>query len=195
MLHPHTEVRFINEIVGRGVFATRFIPKGTVVWVNDALDRRFTEAEVQALPDECRRILETYCYRDSSGHWIFCWDNTRFINHSSRPTCILTPYLFELAVTDIPPGGQLTNDYGFFNIIEPFECLAEFEGDRTVILPDDLLRFAPDWDAQLAEAFRFFNLVEQPLRNLIGRDFLSESEAVAAGHRPPRSIRECYCPI
>ena len=32
MIHPSTELRFINDEIGYGVVATRFIPKGTIVW-------------------------------------------------------------------------------------------------------------------------------------------------------------------
>jgi hypothetical protein len=81
MLHPHTEVRFINEQIGRGVFATQPIPKGTVVWVQDRFDRVFTETEVRALEPVYQEILETYCFRDRQGRWVFCWDNTRFFQY------------------------------------------------------------------------------------------------------------------
>lgn len=192
MLHPHTEVRFINEQIGRGVFATQPIPKGTVVWVQDRFDRVFTETEVRALEPVYQEILETYCFRDRQGRWVFCWDNTRFVNHSFLPTCILTPYGFELAVTDIAAGQQLTNDYGFFNISEPFDCLPEFGCKRSRVMPDDLLYFADEWDAQLADAFRFFNLVYQPLIDLISPQCMGEISLISKGEKKPDSIRLCY---
>ena len=49
MLHPHTELRFVNADIGHGIFATRFIPKGTAIWVQDNFDRVHTEAEVRAI--------------------------------------------------------------------------------------------------------------------------------------------------
>ena len=45
MIHPHTELRFINEQMGFGVFATQFIPKGTIIWALDELDQ-ILEAEL-----------------------------------------------------------------------------------------------------------------------------------------------------
>ncbi|TYT73767.1 SET domain-containing protein [Desulfobotulus mexicanus] len=192
MLHPHTEVRFISEEIGRGVFATRPIPKGTVVWVQDRFDRVFTEAEVRSLEPVYQEILETYCFRDRCGRWIFCWDNTRYVNHSFSPTCILTPYGFELAVQDIEVGQQITNDYGFFNIIEPFDCLPEEGCQRSRVLPDDILRFAEIWDTRLAEAFTFFNRVAQPLSGLISKENHDIALAIAKGERSADSIRCCY---
>ena len=192
MLHPHTEVRLINQQIGHGVFATTRIPKGTAVWVRDQFDRLYTEAEVRALEPVYQEILEKYCFRDHLGRWVFCWDITRFINHSFRPTCIATPYGFEIAVVDIEPGQEITNDYGFFNIIEPFECFPEPGCPRTTVMPDDILRYAEVWDAQLADTFRFFNKVEQPLAGLMASATLARVRNIADGREPLDSIRSCY---
>lgn len=35
MIHPDTELRFINPEIGYGVFATQFIPRGTITWVRE----------------------------------------------------------------------------------------------------------------------------------------------------------------
>lgn len=192
MLHPHTEVRLIDDRIGHGVFATRLIPKGTAVWVLDKFDRVYTEAEVRELEPVYQEILEKYCFRDRHGRWVFCWDITRFINHSFCPTCITTPYGFEIAVVDIEPGRQITNDYGFFNIIEPFECFPEPGCDRTIVMPDDILRHGEEWDRQLADAFKYFSKVEQPLDKLIGSATLAKVRRVAAGEQELDSIRSCY---
>jgi len=192
MLHPHTEVRRIDERIGYGVFATARIPKGTVVWVQDQFDRVYTEAEVRALPPVYQEILEKYCFRNCAGGWVFCWDITRFVNHSFRPTCLTTPYGFEIAVVDIEPGQEITNDYGCFNIIEPFECFPEQGCDRTVVMPDDLLRHAEQWDAQLADAFPFLHKLAQPLADLLAPATLAKVQRIAAGEEPLDSIRCCY---
>ncbi len=192
MLHPHTEVRRIDERIGYGVFATAPIPKGTVVWVQDRFDRVYTEAEVRALEPVYQEILEKYCFRDRIGRWVFCWDITRFVNHSFSPTCLTTPYGFELAVVDIAIGQEITNDYGCFNIIEPFECFPEAGCARTVVMPDDLLRYAEEWDSQLAAAFARFNQVAQPLAQLVAPDVLAAVRRIGAGEARPDSVRCCY---
>jgi hypothetical protein len=38
LIHPDSELRFINPVMGYGLFATKTIPKGTVTWVGDPLD-------------------------------------------------------------------------------------------------------------------------------------------------------------
>ena len=42
MIHPHTRIHFINEEMGYGVFATQFIPKGTITYVKDSLELEIT---------------------------------------------------------------------------------------------------------------------------------------------------------
>jgi hypothetical protein len=41
MIHPDTELRYVNDIIGYGVFATRLIPRGTITWVQDELYQVF----------------------------------------------------------------------------------------------------------------------------------------------------------
>jgi hypothetical protein len=38
MQHPDTELKFVNSQVGYGVFATAFIPLGTIVYARCELD-------------------------------------------------------------------------------------------------------------------------------------------------------------
>lgn len=49
MIHPNTEIRFIRPEIGYGVIATSFIPKGTIVWAQDQIDRVFTPEQVRKM--------------------------------------------------------------------------------------------------------------------------------------------------
>ena len=75
MIHPDTELRFINEKIGYGIVVLKPIPKGTITWVLDKLDRKFTPAEVRVMDDLYKQVLDKYTYRNSEGHYILCWDN------------------------------------------------------------------------------------------------------------------------
>ena len=48
MIHPATEVRETRNFVGVGVFATDYIPKGTIVWILDRFDRIVTADAIRA---------------------------------------------------------------------------------------------------------------------------------------------------
>ena len=74
MIHPHTELRFINAEIGFGVIATRFIPRGTVTWVRDELDQVIPAGRLAGLPPPYRELLDRYTFRDAAGRHILCWD-------------------------------------------------------------------------------------------------------------------------
>jgi hypothetical protein len=182
MIHPHTALRYVGPEVGVGVFATRLIPRGTIVWVQDGLDQVLEPEFVDGLDDIRRAEVVKYGYRDPQGRWILCWDDGRFVNHSFHANCIGTAWDLEIAVRDIPAGTELTDDYGSLNLEEPMDCLPEFGTDRTQALPDDLLRYAADWDRQVLEALQDYAAVEQPLEPHVRPVHLRRLRAsVAAG--------------
>lgn len=191
MIHPDTEVRYINTEKGNGLFATSFIPRGTVTWVLDALDREISPEDMAAYDRQIREILLTYSFRNNRGNFIFCWDNGRYINHSFHANCCLTPYNFEIAIKDINAGEELTDDYGTLNIIEPFT--ADSEGsNRSTVYPDDLLRYSELWDEKIAAAFQKLSVVEQPLWKFISSETRKTVQQVLEGASRPLSIKCCY---
>ncbi len=192
MMHPHTELRFIDPAMGYGVFATQFIPKGTITWVLDDLDQRLDEAYVKTLDPLRRERVLKYSYRDRAGKYVLCWDIARYVNHSFHANCVSTAYEFELATRDIYPGEELTDDYGYLNLDEPFYCFREKGAHRTKVMPDDLLHFYAMWDAIANDAMQQFNHVQQPLRDLIDPEFSDRVAAIANGLMPLDSILNCY---
>lgn len=191
-MHPHTELRFINEFLGYGVFATQFIPKGTIVWILDDLDQKFDPNDVAALDPIARERLIKYSYRDQQGRYILCWDIARYVNHSFNASCVATPYRFELATRNLVPGDELTDDYGYFNLDKPFFCFPEPGCDRTQVLPEDFLHCYPQWDQQATEAMSQFNQVAQPLQHLIEQQFRAKVTAIANGKAEMDSLLSCY---
>lgn len=191
MMHPHTAIRFISEKIGHGVVALSDIPAGTITWVQDGLDRVLAPSKVAELGDLYAKTLDTYCFRNGRGDWILCWDHARFVNHSFRSNCMTTAFEFEIAIRDIAAGEELTDDYGYLNVIRPFEAIDEGVG-RTTVYPDDLTRFYRGWDQQLRDVWPNIPNVEQPLRSLIDHDLWGQVVSIA--HDPARmpSILQCY---
>jgi uncharacterized protein len=195
MIHPHTELQFISEKIGYGVVATKLIPKGTITWALDKLDRSFTPEQVRAMDPLYQKVLDTYTYRNPLGNYILCWDNARFINHSSHSNCVTTAYEFEIAIRDIHPGEQLTDDYGYLNLDEPIEVVPEEGTDRTIIYPDDLIRYYHVWDEDLLMAFPSFLAVDQPLLHILEPEVREKAVRIALGEEKMNSILSCYCPV
>lgn len=191
MIHPSTELRFISNEIGYGLVATRFIPKGTITWVFDQLDREFTPNQINQLAPMYKEILSKYCFRNSKGNNVLCWDNARYVNHSFHSNCLTTPYDFEIAIRDIQPGEELTDDYGYLNIDEPFR--GKEEGTRRkIVYPNDLVKYHKVWDKQLIKAMKQLTKVEQPLQSLLTQELWEKSVRIAEGREEMDSILTCY---
>lgn len=192
MIHPDTELRFINDKIGHGVVATKFIPKGTITWALDKLDRIFTPQQLSQMDKMYQEVMDKYSYRNPEGNHILCWDNARFVNHSSNANCITTAYEFEIAIRDIHPGEELTDDYGYLNLEEPFEVLPEPGSNRNIIYPDDLLHYYPVWDEKLLNAFPQLLKVNQPLFQFLSKEVQEKATRIATGQEKMDSILNCY---
>jgi uncharacterized protein len=192
MIYPHTELRYINDQIGYGVFATKFIPKGTITWALDDLDQIIDPEFVASVDNARRDLIHKYSYRNQDGKYILCWDLGRFVNHSFHANCIGTAYEFEIAIRDIYPGEQLTDDYGSLNIDEPFQCLPEEGTNRKWVYPDDLLHYHQEWDQKVLSALKNFNDVEQPLIHLIRPNFMEKVNLAIEQEVLPNSIKDIY---
>ena len=191
MIHPDTELRFINDRTGRGVVATREIPRGTIVWTRDPLDQDIPLSRFAKLPPQVRAQVEEYAYLDVGG-FVLCWDHARFVNHSCDPNCLAAGYDFEVAVRDIAAGEELTGDYGAMNPDEVFACACGLACCRREILPGDLKTHAARWDALVRRAFDDLPAVPQPLLPLVDPWERKHVKRVLAGKRRMISCRENY---
>ena len=192
MIHPHTELRYINEQMGFGVFATRFIPKGTITWALDELDQILEPNYLDTVDKYKGEIIKKYAYRNQEGKFVLCWDLGRYVNHSFHANCMGTAYEFEIAIRDIYPGEQLTDDYGTLNVDEPFECIAEDGTERRIVYPDDLLTYYEEWDQQVLSALNHFFEVEQQLFHLVRPEFVGKVKGAATDQFLRDSIQTIY---
>lgn len=191
MMHPHTALRFISEEVGHGVVALSDIPAGTITWVQDELDRVLTPEEIEDLGAPYAGTLDKYCFRNQLGHWILCWDHARFVNHSFRSNCMTTPFNFEIAIRDIAAGEEVTDDYGYLNVMRPFEALDEGVG-RTTVFSDDLTRWYEAWDTQLRAAWPHIPRLDQPLKPLLDPAMWKRVRRIAEDPASMPSILGCF---
>jgi len=193
MIHPHTELQFINDEIGFGVVATKFIPAGTITWALDKLDREFTPEQFATMEPIYQNILDFYTYRNNHGNYVLCWDLGRYVNHSFNSNCISTAYDFELAIRDIHPGEQITDDYGYLNIEKPFRGIDEGT-KRKVVYPDDLIKYHPVWDKKLSNVFPKIKQLDQPLLSLLSEETLLEIDNVLTGNKKMESILKNHFP-
>ena len=188
MIHPDTELRFIDGDVGYGVFATQPIPRGTIVWTLCRFDRVLTRDEVSALPPAYQNVLARYAYVDREARYVLCWDFGRYVNHSCEPSMLgLGPDL-EIVVRDVKPGDHLTCEYAALNLTSRMACHCGAPTCRRVVGRDDVLREWPEWDALVAATLPLVSQVSQPLA-----PFVSDPHRLADwihGRLPAPSHRE-----
>jgi hypothetical protein len=191
MIHPHTKVEFISDEVGNGLVATEFIPAGTITWILDPIDRVFSPKDFNKLSPEFQEILETYTFRSNNGDLILCWDNGKYVNHSFKSNCLSTAYDFELAIRDIHPGEQLTDDYGYLNITKPFKGTDEGT-KRKYVYPDDLLKYHEVWDKAIRKVFGKITNINQPLWKYLDEVTRNGIVKIVYEDLPIKSIKENY---
>jgi len=174
MMHPATELRFISPEKGFGVFAKAYIPAGTIVYVLDSLDIVIAPDDPRLSDPLYMAMLERYCYNDEHGNHILCWDHGRYMNHCCQPNTLTTGYGFEIALTDIAPGDELTDDYGLLNIGHSMSLMCDRAGCRGVANPDDLDRITESCDVRIREAMKQLRKVPQALWTLLPSDIEQE---------------------
>ena len=191
MIHPDTELRFVNDTIGYGLFATRLIPEGTFTWVRDDLDQIVDPALEATLAEPLAGLLKRYSYLEPRGR-VLCWDHGRFVNHSCEPNCRSTGFDLEIAVRDIPVGDQLTDDYGSLNVDYEFDCHCGSPRCRSTIRAVDAVRFADSWDREARDAFVRAGTVDQPLWLLLKKH--ADIERAIRGETPVPSCRAHILP-
>lgn len=163
MIHPHTQLRLINDTVGYGVFATQFIPKGTIVYVKDSMEIEISPTQYLLYQPEMQEAIEKYSYIDERGYRIISWDFGKYVNHCCNCNSISTGYGFEIAIRDIQPGEQITDEYGIFNLQEEMILECGFAACRKKIKPSDFDDYYQEWDEKIKDALPRLHEVEQAL--------------------------------
>lgn len=187
MIHPATELQFVSPEVGYGVFATSFIPRGTIVWTLCDLDRRFTPPERARLAPAYHAYVDKYGYVDFAGDTILCWDFGRYENHSCEPACLAVGPHVDVLVRDLEAGDQLTCEYGLLNLEVELHCRCGTPSCRGVIGPNDALKFGRAWDEAVRRVLPAASRVPQPLRPFV-RDWVAFEAAVRDPSRAPEHV-------
>ncbi len=176
MIHPDTKLIHINDVVGYGLFATAFIPKGTITYAKDPLELEVSPTQMQSFDKPLLDAIEKYSYKDERGYMIMSWDFGKYVNHSCDANTMSTGYGFEIAIKDIHIGDQLTDEYGIFNLEEDMICYCGASNCRKVIQPEDFDNYFDAWDKKIIPALEIMTLVPQPLEYLLEAKTKSDLE-------------------
>jgi hypothetical protein len=167
MIHPNTELKFISEAIGYGVFATTFLPKGSIVYVKDSLELCISPTDYLMHPSEMQLMIDKYSYKDENGNRIVSWDFAKYVNHCCNFNTISTGYGFEIAIRNIQAGEQITDEYSIFNLDHPIEVNCGLPNCRKIVCPEDFDQQYEKWDKLIKATLKNLFQVEQPLISLL----------------------------
>jgi len=186
MMHPKTEVRFVDPTIGYGVFAAQDIPRGTIVYVRDRLEAAYTARSANRI--EAAETLGKTVYADESGVHILSRDNARYVNHRCDCNVMTTAYGFEIAVRDIWKGQEICEEYGLFDLGRDIPLDCGCTRCRMHLRPDDLERFHAVWDEVIQDALTRVAEVPQPLMAFMDTDTKHRLRAYLCGEEPYLSV-------
>ena len=189
MIHPKTEIKYINDIVGYGVFATELIPEGTIVYVKDSLEIMVSPTDYLLYSVEMQEVIEKYSYIDENGSRIISWDFAKYVNHCCNCNTISTGYGFEMAIRDILPGEQITDEYGIFNLEVEIPLICSQENCRNKVGPLDFETYYQVWDSKIRHSIIKLFDVEQPLMPLIDVETRGQLDKF---YQDPTTYRSVY---
>ncbi|MDA0195112.1 MAG: SET domain-containing protein [Bacteroidetes bacterium] len=163
MIHPTAIIKHINDSIGYGVFATEFIPEGTIVYVKDSLEIEISPQDYQSHSEIMQKAIEKYSYIDQRGYRIVSWDFAKYVNHCCHPNSISTGYGFEIAIRDISAGEEITDEYGIFNLERNMEVSCGKTECRKILKNEDFENYYQAWDLIIKKTLRKIDRVDQPL--------------------------------
>lgn len=174
MIHPHTRLKWKNDTVGYGVFATAFIPKGTIIYLVDALEIVLPPGHPLTQNPSYAEYINKYAYLDGAGNQIISWDIAKYVNHCCQANTLSTAYGFEIAIQDIQPDEEITDEYALFSAGLTFPLICDRAGCRLCLRPTDLQEYGRSWDAKIQNALCSLPDVSQPLQQFLPPGTLDE---------------------
>lgn len=188
MIHPDTELRWVNTTVGYGVFATNFIPEGTIVYVKDQLEISISSENYLLLDNNYKEIIDKFSFIDDKGSRIISWDIAKYVNHCCNCNTMSTGYGFEIATRDIFPGEQITDEYGLFNVEYEMDLSCGYENCRKRLRITDFDTYYKEWDKKLKKIILKSEGLEQPLMKFIDKDTQKDLRAYITTGRQYKSV-------
>ncbi len=190
MMHPDTVAGVVSPQIGLGVFATKFIPKGTIVYVDDPFESDIAADSPLFDHPVFSDIIYKYATVGKNGRYSFSWDIAKHVNHCCYPNTLATGWDFEVAIQDIQPGEQIRDDYGLSNRDYQMKLSCERTECRKFIRAADFEKYADSWDRRILDALLCSGEVEQPLLAVMDENTRTELEHFLQSGEGYRSVRE-----
>ncbi len=133
MLHPDVVVGK-SKISGKGLFAKKKIPIGTILWrLRDF--RAYDKKDLKKFSKRYADIIKKFAYEEWNGKLTYCTDKAKFWNHNCNPNSAPLTEEMDIAVRDIQKGEELTYDYAVLlkDFEPPVKCKCSEKNCRGIV--------------------------------------------------------------
>ena len=113
MTHSSIEIRFNDEGNKEGVFATAFIPKGTVIYTIDYVDLLLSKINGSTSIESVN-------------------EKKKLLNHKDKPNTMTTAYGSNIAIEDIQNGEEITEDLRIYPLLSNGIPVVEMEELKSI---------------------------------------------------------------
>lgn len=156
---------------GMGLFAKRFIPKGTMVTGECEKYMVISPEDFSRLARDEQESLLHFCLTRKDGSVLVLTDEGRFMNHSCNANILETGFGFDIVVRDIMEGEELTADYRQFHDYlysnKPLICACSNSLHNVTFSSKISASMRGIWNSRIIEALMLVDRVPQPLSKIV----------------------------
>ncbi len=187
MILPSLRIQWISDEKGYGLFATQEIPKGTVTFVLDELD--IVIGPEQVVSPQLSSLVERYSYDGPDGSRVISWDFGKYMNHCCFANTLTTGYGFEIAIRDIAPGEEVTDDYRIFTREHYLLMNCDLKNCPGTLEVGNTRQLIKKWDQEILTALTEFKKVKQDLLPYIPKNTMRDLNDYLTGQAPYISVQ------
>ncbi len=154
----------------KGIFATQFIPKGTIDGFRCKNCGYYSKEELAKLPKkEQRFIMDHEVVQENGLYSHFCDKRMLYDNHSCNANVLSSGKGFGIVVRDIQKGKEATSDYrrdgeDYVHFVGGCRCGEKNCMGKTTFRPPAPEKLQKFWNRKINAALKLVPCVKQPLK-------------------------------
>lgn len=160
----------------KGLFATQFIPKGTLIDFRCRKCKTYSKKDLAKMPKKRREFIVEHEVAAGNGSYTkFCDERQLYDNHSCNANMLNAHILgrgrggVDIAVRDIHKGEEVTTDYRLndgetVHFVEGCKCRAKNCTGKSTFKPPASKKLQSFWNERINTALKQIAYVKQPLK-------------------------------
>ncbi|MGI0141662.1 MAG: SET domain-containing protein [Candidatus Micrarchaeales archaeon] len=157
---------------GKGLFATQFIPKGTIIDSYSLCKKcgTYSKEELAKLSKKEHNFVIHHEQKTKAGlRAKYCDERLSYTNHSCNSNILESDEGFDIAIKDIKKGEEVTEDYRRYgskktHFVGGCKCGGKNCIGRTAFMAPGSKKLQKFWNRKINAALRLIPSVKQPLK-------------------------------